>query len=95
MNIEDIPIMATTIAVISRFIFMWLLYVNKSTNTYSLTFCVLSIISSSMWLNYSITINNISLVYRSSTEIGLLGISMMYIIRNKIKSRKQILPLNS
>ena len=95
MNIEDIPIMATTIAVISRFIFMWLLYVNKSTNTYSLTFCVLSIISSSMWLNYSITINNISLVYRSATEIGLLGVSMMYIIRNKIKSRKQILPLNS
>ena len=95
MNIEDIPIMATTIAVISRFIFMWLLYVNKSTNTYSLTFCVLSIISSSMWLNYSLTINNISLVYRSATEIGLLGISMMYIIRNKIKSRKETLPLNS
>ncbi len=95
MNVEDIPIIATTIAVISRFIFMWLLYVNKSTNTYSLTFCILSIISSSMWLNYSITINNISLVYRSSTEIGLLGISMMYIIRNKIKSKNQVLPLNS
>jgi len=95
MNIEDIPIMATTIAVVSRFIFMWLLYVNKSTNTYSLTFCVLSIISSSLWLNYSITINNFSLVYRSATEIGLLGVSMLYIIRNKIKSRKEILPLNS
>jgi uncharacterized protein with PQ loop repeat len=95
MNIEDIPIIATTIAVISRFIFMWLLYVNKSTNTYSLTFCILSIISSSMWLNYSIMINNISLVYRSSTEIGLLGISMLYIIRNKIKSKEKTLPLNS
>ena len=93
MNIEDIPIMATTIAVISRFIFMWLLYVNKSTNTYSLTFCVLSIVSSSMWLKYANDINNVSLVYRSSTEIGLLGVSMVYIIRNKIRSYAVILPI--
>jgi hypothetical protein len=93
MNIEDLPIIATTIAILSRFIFMWLLYVNKSTNTYSLTFCILSIVSSSMWLKYANDINNISLVYRSSTEIGLLGVSMVYIIRNKIKSYAVILPI--
>ena len=93
MDIDDLPIIATTIAILSRFIFMWLLYVNKSTNTYSLTFCILSIVSSSMWLKYANDINNVSLVYRSSTEIGLLGVSMVYIIRNKIKSYAVILPI--
>jgi hypothetical protein len=93
MDIDDLPIIATTIAILSRFIFMWLLYVNKSTNTYSLTFCVLSIVSSSMWLKYANDINNVSLVYRSSTEIGLLGVSMVYIIRNKIRSYAVILPI--
>jgi hypothetical protein len=46
-----------------------------------------------MWLKYANDINNISLVYRSSTEIGLLGVSMVYIIRNKIKSYAVILPI--
>ena len=47
---EDIPLVATNISIIARIIFMWLLYTNKSANTYSLIFCMLSIISSSMWL---------------------------------------------
>lgn len=93
MNIEELPIIATSMAIISRFIFMRLLYINKSTNTYSLIFCILSIMSSSMWLKYANDINNISLVYRSSTEIALLGLSMVYIIRNKIKTYKVILPI--
>ncbi len=93
MNIEELPIIATSVAIISRFIFMRLLYINKSTNTYSLIFCILSIMSSSMWLKYANDIDNVSLVYRSTTEIALLGVSMIYIIRNKIKSYKVILPI--
>lgn len=91
-DFESIPITATTISIIARFIFMYLLYRNKSTNTYSLVFCVLSIISSSMWLFYSLWIYNLSLVYRSATEITLLFISAIYIIRNKVKNKQQILP---
>ncbi len=85
-HIESLPITATTLSIIARFIFMYLLYKNKSSNTYSLIFCILSIISSSIWLFYSIWIDNISLIYRSGTEIGLLAISAIYIIRNKMIS---------
>jgi uncharacterized protein with PQ loop repeat len=84
-DIENIPITATTLSIIARFIFMFLLYKNKSTNTYSLIFCILSICSSTMWLFYAIWIDNLSLIYRSATEIGLLTLSAIYIIRNKIK----------
>ena len=53
-QISLIPYTATSISVVSRFIFMFLLYKNKSTNSLSLLFCVLSISSSNMWLYYSI-----------------------------------------
>ena len=79
-----IPYVATSIAIIARFIFMYLLYKNKSTNLYSLTFCILSICSSAMWLHYSITINDMTLIFRSSTEITLLSLSSLYIIHNKL-----------
>ena len=87
---EDIPLAATNISIFGRLIFMWLLYTNKSTNTYSLIFCILSIISSSMWLKYAIE----SLIFRSSSELCLLSISMIYILRNKIvnKKSKTVLP---
>jgi hypothetical protein len=91
-EIEVIPITATTIAIVARFIFMYLLFRNKSMNTYSLVFCILSIMSSSMWLVYSLWIYNLSLIYRSITEIFLLFISSIYIIRNKLKNKRQILP---
>ena len=92
-SIESIPLTATTVSIIARFIFMFLLYRNKSTNTYSLVFCILSIVSSAMWLFYAVWIYNLSLVYRSSTEIFLLFVSAVYIIRNKV--RKPILPLHT
>lgn len=78
MNTEQLqflPYTATSISVIGRFIFMFLLYKNKSTNSLSsrscailfltkslrsaLLFCVLSISSSIMWLYYSIINRNI------------------------------------
>jgi lipid-A-disaccharide synthase-like uncharacterized protein len=80
----SMPYVATSIAIMARFIFMYLLYKNKSANLYSLTFCMLSICSSAMWLHYSITINDMTLIFRSSTEITLLSLSSLYIIHNKL-----------
>ena len=94
-NLKIIPYTATSISVIGRFIFMFLLYKNKSTNSLSLLFCILSICSSSMWIYYSIQLNDLPMIFRSSIEITLLSISAIYIIRNKTinyRNENQILP---
>ena len=93
-QISLIPYTATSISVVSRFIFMFLLYKNKSTNSLSLLFCVLSISSSNMWLYYSIMNEDTPMITRSSLEIFLLTISSIYIIKNKItnSTEQQILP---
>ena len=96
MNNEELnflPYTATSISVVGRFIFMFLLYKNKSTNSLSLLFCILSISSSSMWLYYSITNKDMPMITRSSIEIFLLIISSIYIIKNKIQNLQQILPI--
>lgn len=102
MNPDDlkiIPYTATSLSVVGRFIFMYLLYKNKSTNSLSLLFCVLSIFSSSMWVYYSVQSKDTPMILRSSTEITLLSLSSLYIIRNKIinyqiqKYENQILPV--
>jgi len=92
-QLNVLPYTATSISVIGRFIFMYLLYKNKSTNSLSLLFCVLSISSSSMWLYYNIKQNDLPMITRSSIEILLLTLSSMYIIKNKIKQYREILPL--
>ena len=98
MNEKDlkiIPYTATSLSVLGRFIFMFLLYRNKSTNSLSLLFCILSIISSSMWMYYSVELNDLPMILRSSIEISLLTISSIYIIRNKVINyniQNQILP---
>ena len=92
-NLEVIPYTATSISLVGRFIFMFLLYKNKSTNSLSLIFCILSIISSSMWIYYSVQTNDIPMISRSSTEITLLFISAVYIIRNKLVEKQQVLPI--
>lgn len=97
MNNEDLkalPYTATSLSVIGRIIFMFLLYKNKSTNSLSLTFCFLNIISSGMWIYYSTKLNDIPMILRSSTEISLLSMSVIYIIRNKIKANTQISDVN-
>jgi uncharacterized protein with PQ loop repeat len=100
MNEKDlkiIPYTATSLSVVGRFIFMFLLYRNKSTNSLSLLFCILSIISSSMWMYYSVELNDLPMILRSSIEISLLTISSIYIIRNKVINyniQNQILPIN-
>ena len=98
MNDKDlkvIPYTATSLSVVGRFIFMFLLYRNKSTNSLSLLFCILSIISSSMWMYYSVELNDLPMILRSSIEISLLTISSIYIVRNKVINynvQNQILP---
>jgi uncharacterized protein with PQ loop repeat len=98
MNEKDlkvIPYTATSLSVVGRFIFMFLLYRNKSTNSLSLLFCILSIISSSMWMYYSVELNDLPMILRSSIEISLLTISSIYIVRNKVINyniENQILP---
>jgi uncharacterized protein with PQ loop repeat len=85
-----------SISVIARLIFMFLLYKNKSTNSLSLLFCILGISSSSMWMYYSVQLNDVPMIFRSSTEITLLTISSIYITRNKIinyRNENQVLPL--
>ena len=86
--LKVIPYTATSLSVIGRMIFMFLLYKNKSTNSLSLLFCFLSIISSSMWIYYSVQLNDMPLVMRSSTEITLLFLSALYIIKNKVSQRQ-------
>lgn len=90
-----LPYTATSISVLGRFIFMFLLYKNKSTNSLSLLFCILSISSSTMWLYYSVINDDMPMITRSSTEILLLTISSIYIIKNKINKslQDQILPV--
>ena len=75
------PYTAISLSVVGRLIFMFLLYRNRSTNSLSLLFCLLNICSSSMWIYYSVQMNDIPMISRSSTEITLLFISAMYIIR--------------
>ena len=87
-NLKVILYTATSLSVLGRFIFMFLLYRNKSTNSLSLLFCFLSIISSSMWIYYSVQMNDTPLVLRSSTEITLLFLSALYIIKNKVSQRQ-------
>ena len=102
MNDEElkiIPYTATSLSVIGRFIFMFALFKNKSTNSLSLIFCILSICSSSMWIYYSVKNNDTPMIVRSSTEITLLTLSTIYIIRNKLlqnqiqdQTQRQVLP---
>ena len=95
-EILSIPYTATAVSVIGRFIFMFLLYKNKSTNSLSLTFCILNILSSSMWAYYSVQLHDTPLVIRSSLELCLLTISSIYIVRNKLiayRAEQQVLPI--
>jgi hypothetical protein len=85
-----LPYTAMTFAIIARFIFMYLLYTKKSTNIYSLTFCCLSVISSSIWIPYGILVSDTPIVVRSGIEIGLLSASGIYIIRNRCQTESKL-----
>jgi uncharacterized protein with PQ loop repeat len=92
MEIDSIPYTATSLSVIGRIIFMYLLWKNKSTNVYSLIFCLLGIGSSGMWIYYSIETKQTPMLVRSGTEVLLLGLSAVYIIKNRYNDAKSVLP---
>lgn len=89
-ELKIIPYTATSLSVVGRCIFMFLIYKNKSTNSLSLLFCILSIVSSSMWIYYSVYMNDLPMIVRSTTELSLLSVSSVYIIRNKIRMNKVV-----
>ena len=86
------PYTAVSLSIIARFIFMYLLYTKRSTNVYSLAFCYLSVLSSSLWVPYGIIKEDVPIIVRSSIEMGLLSVSAIYIHWNRMKEVK-VLPL--
>jgi hypothetical protein len=84
---------ATSISIIGRLIFMYLLYSKKSTNLYSLTFSIINIVSSSLWITYSQMILDTPLLVRGSSDLLLFTISSSYIIYNRmynIENKNQV-----
>ena len=79
----DIPYTATAISISGRFVFMYLLYTKKSTNSYSLLFSVMNIVSSSLWIKYSQMIMDTPLLVRSCSDVILFSISTGYILHNR------------
>jgi uncharacterized protein with PQ loop repeat len=75
---------ATSMSVIGRLIFMYLLYSKKSTNLYSLTFSLINQVSSCLWIIYSKMILDTPLLVRGSTDLLLFSISSSYIIYNRL-----------
>ncbi len=84
---DSILYSAITISIVARLIFMYLIYKNRSTNSYSLAFCLMNIGSSGLWMYYSIQQNDERLLVRSGSEVSLLLLSSVYIVRNKCKQR--------
>ncbi len=76
---------ATFISISGRFIFMYLLYTKKSTNSYSLLFSMMNIVSSALWVRYGQMISDMPLLVRGSSDLLLFSISTGYIISNKLK----------
>jgi len=74
---------ATTISILGRFVFMYLLYTRTSTNPYSLLFSVMNMISSSLWITYSQMIVDEPLLVRGSSDLILFTISTLYILHNR------------
>jgi hypothetical protein len=90
MEIESLPYTATSLSVLGRIIFMYLLWKNKSKNMYSFVFCLLGIGSSGMWIYYSIKTEQTPMLVRSISEILLLSMSAGYIIKNKYNELRQV-----
>jgi len=91
-----LPYTAVGFSIIARFIFMYLLYTKKSTNIYSLSFCILSILSSSLWIPYGIIVDDTPIIIRSGVEILLLSLSGLYIIINRCVSQPlTVFPLDT
>lgn len=74
---------ATTISILGRLVFMSLLYSKKSTNIFSLIFCVMNIVSSALWIVYSQMVADTPVMVRGSSDLLLFVISALYISYNR------------
>ena len=89
-GMDSVLYSAISVSILARILFMYLLYKNKSANTYSLLFCLMNIGSSGMWMYYSIVHDDSRLFVRSTSEMSLLVLSSIYIVRNKVKSSSML-----
>jgi uncharacterized protein with PQ loop repeat len=85
---EIIAYTAISLSILGRFVFMYLLYTKKSTNPYSLLFCVMNICSSSLWITYGQLVLDTPILVRSSSDLLLFVISSLYIEYNRIQLYK-------
>jgi len=83
MDTTIIAYSATSISILGRFIFMYLLYTRRSTNIYSLIFSLLNVVSSSLWVTYSSLIVDTPLLVRGSCDLVLFTVSAGYILGNR------------
>lgn len=88
-----VPYSATAISITARFIFMYLLYTKKSTNNLSLLFSLLNIVSSSLWIKYSIDKGDNPIMVRGTSDLILFFISACYIIHNKYKNERIVVDI--
>ena len=89
---EDLVIAytATSISISGRVVFMYLLYTKKSTNTISLLFSVMNIVSSALWIVYSQLVADTPLLVRGSSDLVFFTISASYILYNRKIERDNI-----
>jgi len=80
---EAIAYSATSISISGRFIFMYLLYKNQSSNPYSLIFSMMNMMSSVLWIIYSRMILDTPLLIRGSSDLVLFSLSSAYILSNR------------
>jgi len=83
MSKELVAYFATSTSLSGRFIFMYLLYTKKSTNIFSLSFSIVNIVSSCLWIVYSQMILDTPLLIRGSSDLLLFSISATYILYNR------------
>ena len=81
---------ATSISISGRVVFMYLLYTKKSTNTISLLFSVMNIVSSALWIVYSQLVADTPLLVRGSSDLVFFTISASYILYNRKIERDNI-----
>lgn len=92
---QELPYIAIALSMVARFVFMYLLWTKRSTNIYSLAFCCLSVASSSLWIPYGITHEDVPILVRSGVEIVLLTTSGIYIMYNRRNPREAAIVLLS
>jgi hypothetical protein len=73
-------------SILSRVVFIILLYINKSQKILSCTVCGLNVVSNSFWLPYAWSISSQPLLIRSGIDCVLSFWGMMYILYNRYTS---------